>query len=261
MTPLPNRVGILGLAILGQVMLCIFLSGCTDGNAPDGAGSTNEPIRLDIGGVQAVVPKCYANFLEYNGNPSPWEGGAQMKAPASRKVRSMGFYATINSSNILVCLGGRPSAEDARSVDERVILVGLTTGEDYPGGGYLDRLTQRTVIVPTNRFAQYKSMANKELDLIEYHLVVHDGMSASEVLATGESDYFLHRDAAGKVDTFIKCSRRKVPAPPCSHRFGLEPKSLAEVEISYSRNDLNKWSEMEKVTKKIIIDFDENHSN
>lgn len=216
-------------------------------------------LRVDMGGMRVAIPICYANFLEYDGEASPWGKGANARNISPRNIRSIGFYAAIDSSNSLVCLGGRASSGDAGNAGGRVIFVGITTGEFYPGSGWLDRSAQFSMRARVNPSAKYQVVTDKDLDLIEYRLILDRGMSASEVLATGESDFFVHRSASGDVDSFIKCSTRKVSSPPCMHSFSLEPRSKATVEVRYSRGNLQGWKSIEQAIKEKILGFDEAH--
>lgn len=72
---------------------------------------------------------------------------------------------------------------------------------------------------------------------------------------TSAEDVFLHRDKANKVDTYIKCSNRNVPAPPCTHDFSLEPHMHAEVYVSYRRSELQHWREIQQAVAQQILDF------
>jgi hypothetical protein len=65
----------------------------------------------------------------------------------------------------------------------------------------------------------------------------------------------VHRDKAGQVDAYIRCSNRNVPAPPCKQDFSLEPNMRAWVYVSYRRSQLANWREIQQAVTRQILGF------
>jgi len=68
-------------------------------------------------------------------------------------------------------------------------------------------------------------------------------------------DVFIQRDKTGQIITYIECSNRDVPRPPCSHRFDLEPEMGLFVNVHYSRHNLADWQQIEQVVRQQIFNF------
>ncbi|BFM04027.1 hypothetical protein Psyaliredsea_26740 [Psychrobacter alimentarius] len=66
---------------------------------------------------------------------------------------------------------------------------------------------------------------------------------------------FIQRDETGQIITYIECSNRDVPSPPCSHKFDLEPQMGLYVNVQYSRHNLADWQHIEQVVRQQILNF------
>ena len=54
-------------------------------------------------------------------------------------------------------------------------------------------------------------------------------------------DVFVHRDAAGHVNAYIRCSNNAVPHPPCSHYFSVSGDMKVDASLLYDRQLLPDW--------------------
>jgi hypothetical protein len=70
-----------------------------------------------------------------------------------------------------------------------------------------------------------------------------------------DQDIFVHRDQAGRVDTFIECSNRLHRAAPCTHFFYVGLPLKIKVYLTYRRGMLEHWGETQSKVKKIILGF------
>jgi hypothetical protein len=68
-------------------------------------------------------------------------------------------------------------------------------------------------------------------------------------------DLFVHRDKMGRVDAYIDCSNRNVPAPPCRHDFSLEPHMKAQVYVQYRRSQIENWHEIQEAVTRQVLGF------
>lgn len=215
----------------------------------------------DLGGVPVTIPRHFANYVEYEGDPT-WgqkrQGATPERTHQSRLV-SFGYYTRFPD------MAGESSAElikDKRSVpDSRTpwISVGINTGKDYPGDGFLDRWTHATVEKPNNVtliHTYYEKLPTEEHGLTVYAAAGIDPKTNKPYREdTDAKDVFVSRDKSGRVDAHIQCSNRNVPAPPCRHDFSLKPHMHAKVYLSYRRGQLPQWREMQEAVKQQILSF------
>ena len=68
-------------------------------------------------------------------------------------------------------------------------------------------------------------------------------------------DLFIARDKSGHVRSYIKCSNKDVPNPPCRHRFKLMNGIQVTIDLLYSRQRLYDWQKLEKQSADIILGF------
>lgn len=68
-------------------------------------------------------------------------------------------------------------------------------------------------------------------------------------------DVFIQRDDKGEIITYIECSNRDVPRPPCGHYFDLEPQMGLDFTVQYSRHNLADWQQIEQVVREQILNF------
>ena len=214
----------------------------------------------DLGGVPVTIPRHFANFVEYDGDPG-W--GEKRKGPRPErthqsKLSSFGYYTRFPD------MAGESSPElmkDKRSYSASRtpwILVGINTGKDYPGDGFLDRWTHSTVEVPNDilKYENYEKLPTKEHGLTVYAATGIDPKTNKPYREhTDAKDVFVSRDKNGRVNSHVSCSNRNVAAPPCTHDFSLEPDMHAKVYLSYRRDKLPQWREMQEAVRQQILAF------
>ena len=213
----------------------------------------------DLGGVPVTIPRHFANFVEYEGDPS-W--GEKRKGPVPErthqsKLTSFGYYTRFPD------MAGRSSPalwKDSESYSSGVtpwISVGINTGSDYPGDGFLDR---RAAYIGKSgdilKYEQYEQLPGQQHGLTVYAAAGIDPKTNKPYREdTDAHDLFVHRDKANRVDTYIDCSNRNVRAPPCTHNFSLGPHMHAKVYVSYRRSLLPQWQEIQQAVRQQILGF------
>jgi hypothetical protein len=214
----------------------------------------------DLGGVPVTIPRHFANFVEYDDDPG-W--GEKRKGPRPQrthqsKLSSFGYYTRFPD------MAGESSAElmkDKRSYSASKtpwILVGINTGKDYPGDGFLDRSIHATVETHNGilKYENYEKLPTKEYGLTVYAAAGIDPKTNRPYREdTDAKDVFVSRGKDGRVIGHVRCSNRNVPAPPCTHDFSLEPDMHAKVYLSYRRGMLPKWREMQEAVSQQILAF------
>jgi hypothetical protein len=145
------------------------------------------------------------------------------------------------------------------------LYIGITAGEHYPGDGFLDRVTERTL---SNNHAPkstrpwdhiYERMPEDEHGLEVWRLSEIDPTTGRPAREDSSAlDIYIHRDASGKVDTFIRCRHRSVPGGigTCNAGTHLEPKAKVVVNISFRRGMLPEWQRIRQSTRDLLMSFE-----
>jgi hypothetical protein len=257
--------GALLVALVVAAYVVIFHAATPLGNPfepPEMAAARYAPRDAvgDLGGVAVTIPRHFANFLEYDGDPGWGEKrqGPRPERSHQSKISSFGYYTRFPD------MAGESSPElinDKRSYfpgNTPWISVGITTGEIYPGDGFLDRWTQSTVDEPRDYsvYEKYEQLPEKEHGLTVYAAAGTDpNTNAPYREHTDATDVFVLRDKTGRVVTTVRCSNRHVPAPPCTQQFSLEPDIQAAIDLSYRRSLLPHWREMQTAVTKQLLSF------
>jgi hypothetical protein len=213
----------------------------------------------DLGGVAVNIPRHFANFVEYEGDPG-WGEKRQSPRPErthQSKLVSFGYYVRFPD------MAGESTPDlvkDRRSYSPSKtpwIRVGITTGNIYPGNGFLDRRASYVRKTEGNlEYEQYEQLPDSLHGLTVYAAGGIDPHTNKPYREHADaSDVFLHREKTARVDSYIKCSNRNVPAPPCRHDFSLEPRMNAQVYVSYRRSELAHWREIQQAVTQQILGF------
>lgn len=258
-------IGLLGLVGLLLLTWWRLLPGALLANPfepPEMAAAHYAPrdTKGDLGGVPVTIPRHFADFVEYDDDPGWGEKrkGTQPERTYQSKLRSFGYYTRFPD------MAGESSGElikDKRSYSIYTtpwISVGITTGSDYPGDGFLDR--RATYIGKegiSSKYEQYVQLPESEHGLTVYAAAGIDPKTNQPYREhTDAHDLFLHRDKANRVNSYIDCSNRLGgSSQPCTHNFSLEPHMHAKVYVSYRRSMLPHWQEIQHAVTQQILGF------
>ena len=211
----------------------------------------------DLGGVPVNIPRHFANYVEYEGDPG-W--GEKRKGPRPQrthqsKLTSFGYYTRFPD------MAGESSTElikDKRSYSIHTtpwIDVGITTGNIYPGDGFLDGFSA-SMINSSSRYDQYKQLPKTEHGLTVYAAEGIDPKTNKPYREdTYAKDIFLHHDKTSRVDTYISCSNRVGTSQLCRHLFILKPHMHAKISVQYRRTQLPHWQEIQQAVTQQILGF------
>ena len=215
----------------------------------------------NLGGIAVNIPKHFAENVEYDHDPAlgePRATGSRARTYQS-KLRSFGFAVRFPD---MAGLSSDELRKDKRTRSAYVtpwISVGLNTGEDFPGQGALDRLAGGALSRPDFAVAPgatYTMIPGMIDGLSAFALAGNDSTSGRPFRQhRNAEDIFVHRDASGKVDAFIRCSNRPHEAAPCKHRFTLEPIAGAIVYVQYRRGMLRQWAAIQTSVTHLIFSF------
>lgn len=236
------------------VMTSTLISSCTDVFSANYVG--------DLGGVPVDLPKNLVHLVEYDGDPA-WGKKRESPKPTrsyDSKINSFGFDVRYTDNTIF----DESSKEIKRAYDEQKnlgnspwISVSVSSGDRYHGVGAIHRIGNGTIsasdVHPAYRYAK--------LDSKQYGLEVYASPGIDPKTNkpwredSSAKDVFIQRDKTGQIITYIECSNRDVPRPPCSHRFDLEPEMGLFVNVHYSRHNLADWQQIEQVVRQQIFNF------
>lgn len=213
----------------------------------------------NLGGAPVTIPSHFANFVEYEGDPGWGEKrqGPRPERTHQSKLISFGYYTRLPD------MAGESSKElikDRRSYSiyqTPWISVGITTGRNYPGDGFLDR---RAAYISKSgeilKYEQYEKLYEPQHGLTVYAAAGIDPKTNKRYREhPNAKDVFVHRDKKNWVDTYVDCSNRPGGSQPCTHNFSLEPHMHAKVYVSYRRSLLPQWQEIQQAVTQQILNF------
>lgn len=236
------------------VMTSTLIAFCTDVFSENHIG--------DLGGVSVDLPKNLVHLVEYDGDPA-WgkkREGSKPTRSYDSKINSFGFDVRYTDNTIFdesnKSLKRAYKKEQYLSNDPWV-SVSVSSGDRYHGVGAIHRIGDGTIsasdVHPVYRYAKLGSN--------QYGLEVYapPGIDPKTNKSWREDrsaeDVFIQRNKTGKIITYIKCSNRDVPRPPCSHHFDLEPEMGLYVNGHYSRHNLADWQQIEQIVRQQVLNF------
>lgn len=211
----------------------------------------------DLGGMLVRIPQHFAEFVEYDGDPAIGEPAAKKPMPSSgtRKIRGFGFPVRYPD------MRGLDSADMLRDHRASIIgttqwiRIGITSGEDFPGSGFLDRFTNGRL---SNHYLglSYVKQTAREYGLEVYALAGIDPKTARPFREDRNAkDIFVFRNTSDNVTTFIDCRNVPYASAPCNQYFSLEPAAGVEVRAQYRRGLLSEWRQMQESACKLLVSF------
>lgn len=265
-TPRKRPWGLVFFALLPMAVIAMILLGSwaarvsSAGLEPPGMAaarySTKEVVG-DLGGMPVTIPRHFANYVEYDGDPGFGEK-RQGPVPArthQSSLRSFGFYVRYPD------MAGLSSPEMHKDKAKYTIFntpwirVGVRTGEDFGDGRGLQRMAATAGERRSN--FQFEQLIQPQHGLIAF---TPKGVEAAD-RALGkhqydDQDHFVHLDKAGHVDAYIECSNVNHDGAPCLHAFYLPSPLKAEIQILYRRGQLPKWQHIQTSTTSLILSFE-----
>jgi hypothetical protein len=217
---------------------------------------TPKDVVGNLGGMKVVIPRHYAEFVEYDEDPPAFSGGRKGPTPErtfDSRLRSFGMDVRFPD---MKGLENDQIREEKRRqpIQKRMWLyVGIITGERYPGDGFLDRLASRVYKPGDYWWDSYERLPDDTHGL-EMHVAA--GLDPSTGKARRESkdidvkDIYIHRNASGKVDTYIDCR-----IVSCDMSFSLEPEAHVDVIVDFRRALLPEWQKIRASVRDLLLSF------
>lgn len=218
----------------------------------------NNYIIGDLGGIPVSIPKNLIRLVEYDGDPD-WGETRQGDEPVrtyQSKINSFGF--DLRYTDGVFSSQSNEYDQQKNLPNSPWVSVGINSSIRYYGASGIDRLAKATInpsdeVAPNHKY--------EKLPELQYGLEIYasPGIDPKTNKPWRENlyakDVFIKRNDKGEIVTYIKCSNRDVPHPPCTHYFDLEPNMKLDVYVSYSRHVLADWQKIEEIVKSTIVGF------
>lgn len=238
-----------------MVMTSTLMASCSDVFSENHIG--------DLGGTPVDLPKSLVHLVEYNGDPA-WgkkREGSKPTRSYDSKINSFGFDVRYTDNTILD--KGNKSLKRVYDkgknlVNSLWVSVNVTSGDRYYGAGGIHCIGDGALnpSKEAGHVHEYEQLNSDQFGLEVYAL---PGIDPKTDLPYREDRYakdvFIQRDETGQTITYIECSNRDVPSPPCSHYFDLEPQLALDLTIQYSRHNLADWQQIEQVVRQQVLNF------
>lgn len=219
-----------------------------------------DPAIGHLGGIPVSIPRPYAHFLEYDGDPGFTEPrkGPRPERTSGSGIRSFGFE--VHYPDMEVATTANLDKQKHESIYTSMWLnVSITSNSDYFGKYY----PEGQVAGMDNNKYKYKKSSDDEYGLETY--IPIDVDKAARKKGNGAADMFdyniyYHQDKTGHVDTYIRCINVSHDAAPCTHMFNLYPEIEASITVGYRRGLLKDWREIQSSVSQTILSFKSNHT-
>jgi len=228
---------------------------------------TPKDVIGDLGGMKVRIPRHYAEYVEYDGDPG---FGEKRKGPRPERT----FDSRLTSFGIEVRFPDMKGLENAQLREEKRrqplrektwIRIGINAGEIYPGDGFLDRRTNSTLFnvyspeMKGHWLFTYERMPDDEYDLEVWRLSGTDPRTSKPARESDSTrDIYIHREPSGNVDVYIGCGRPSVPSGigTCNLETSLAPKAQVAVRVSFRRELLPEWKRIQQSARDLLLSFE-----
>ncbi|WP_197326591.1 hypothetical protein [Ralstonia solanacearum] len=214
-----------------------------------------DPAIGHLGGTPVSIPRPYAHFLEYDGDPGFTEPrkGPRPQRTSESGIRSFGFE--VHYPDMEVASAANLDKQKHESIYTSTWLnVSITSNSHYLGEYYPEG---QVAGMDRNKY-KYERAKIDEYGLETYIPInTKEKEQRNQIGAADMADYniYYHRNADNRVDTYIECSNVQHEAAVCEHRFNLFPEIKASITVSYRRGLLKDWKNIQSSISKIIINF------
>ena len=225
---------------------------------------TPKDVIGDLGGLKVRIPRHYAEYVEYDDDPS-W--GEKRKGPVPErtfdsKLRSFGIDVRFPD---MKGLENWELREEYRSYhlnpNNPWVDISITSGSYYPGLGVNARNGRaKKLWAPSDYWAYNFERLDRDVYGLEMYVVKgldpHTGQLARESHNT--KDIYIERDASGHVHSYIECGRPSVPTgiSRCRLEFGLEPEAKVAVEVYFYPKLFPYWREIKQSVSELLLSFE-----
>lgn len=216
----------------------------------------------NLGGMRVVIPRYYAKFVEYDGDPGFGQrrkGPRPERTPESR-LRSFGMDVRFPDMKGLENDELRAQKRRESIHESTWLLVSVVAGEIYPGDGSLDRRFSYIVQPQRHHWSdQYERQINNVYGLEAYLITAIDPSTGRPGYESrNANDVYVDRLPSGRVVVQVDCNRASVPGgeATCLMDFSLEPKASVLVTVGFRRALLPEWRRIHESVQRLILSFE-----
>jgi hypothetical protein len=228
---------------------------------------TPKDVIGDLGGMKVRIPRHYAEYVTYDGDPG---FGEKRKGPRPERT----FDSRLRSFSMDVRFPDMKGLENTQLREEKRrqplleqtwISIGINAGEIYPGDGFLDRKTNGTLFnayLPEFKGRwdlTYERMTEDEHGLEAWYLSGIDPSTGKPARESANTrDIYIHREPSGNVDTYIRCGRPSAPRGigKCILTTSLSPKAQVVVNINFRSGLLPEWKNIQQSVLDLFLSFE-----
>jgi hypothetical protein len=224
------------------------------------------PIIGDLGGVPVSIPKTYAHFVEYDGDPHFLEKRIGPPPPRTQasKIASFGFEIRFPDMEPIT---EKTKAEKKASTIRTTMWmrVGINSHSHYGTGGdeALEKYTA-AIAEPGAKRYRYEPLPKETHGLSGFTPVGTD-LSRRNLGGGGadmsDENIYVHRDKNGRVDAYIECSNMTHSAARCEQYFILRPAMRIRVRVNYRKDLLPQWREIQASVTQAVLGFRVNQTS
>lgn len=226
----------------------------------------NGPVIGDLGGVPVSIPRPYANFVEYDGDPHFME---KRKEPAPKRTyesKLAGFAFEVRYPDMTPVTDENATEKRKENIYTTMWMrVGVDSHSQYGGAGDdgIERRARDITDPKAHRYT-YKLMPEKVHGLTGYFPEGPD--ESRRLLQVGGADMndvnlYYYRNESGQVDSYIECGNMAHSADRCKLFFNLKPDMRIRVWVNFRRELLPHWREIQSSVSKVILGFRVNPEN
>jgi hypothetical protein len=224
----------------------------------------NGPVIGHLGGAPVAIPKPFAHFVEYDGDPHFME---RRKGPPPKRTYQSGlasFGFEIRYPDMAALTDQTEPQKKMETIYTRTWLrVGVSANSIYGGDTALEAYIQ-SIVYGKNPFPpyRYEKLPEQVYGLTGYTPI---GFDISKRSGTGTSysdrNIYFHRTPDGTADAYIECSNVEHAAAPCELKFNTLPEMRVQVDVGFRKGLLPHWQEIRSSVKQVILGFRVNPSS
>jgi hypothetical protein len=216
-----------------------------------------------LGGVPVVIPKEFAHFVEYDGDPGFLE---KRKGPVPKRTFESGicsFGFDIRYPDMMPVNKQTWKDKLEENIHTTMWLgVGILSNSIYGYDGP-DKMTRfaKHGLEDAKYFHRYEEQPERRYGLVVFVPVDVD-LSRRDLNSGNpkggdfhDDNIYLDRAEDGAIGAFIRCSNMNHEAAPCSHRFDLAPEMKVNVKVSYRKGLLPHWREIQHGVTRVLLGF------
>lgn len=233
-----------------------------DFEPPEMAAARRSPADVigDLGGMPVKISRNVAEYVEYDGDPGfsgpPRHGPPPQRTYASR-LKSFGFDVRFPDMAMLTTREMVVDKANHNIYNTPWMGIGISSGEIYPGRGFMNRLTAIEKIENRYWWNDYEELPKKYFGLTEYRLKGTNPKTGRPAREDRDAKViYLFFDDMKNIITRIDCSNVPHEAAPCRQLWDMGANGLnVEVRAGYRRGFLQDWALIQEKVTQVILNF------